>query len=130
VTAADDPTLGGLLGPEPKRVEVEPCPHEAWTGDDGPVADLGRMPERWRCDGCGAVATERPVCLGCARDTYPDEPLAQSFPAGPKTCHVCGMTTEMGYSLPLRPAPLPSHVTVPGKTLADDAAEHDRGLTW
>lgn len=77
------------------------CDHGAWTGDEGPVALLGRMPTRWRCDGCGAVAEERPVCLGCARDTYPDQPLSMSFPSEPRTCHVCGMTTEMGYALPL-----------------------------
>jgi hypothetical protein len=31
------------------------CPHDSLSGDEGPVRDLGRMPERWRCDECGAI---------------------------------------------------------------------------
>lgn len=34
------------------------CPHDSWSGDEGPVALLGRMPVRWRCDGCGLVRVD------------------------------------------------------------------------
>jgi hypothetical protein len=83
VTAADDPTLGGLLGPEPKRVEV--C---TASGCDRRDTIWGRCPTH--------------TCLG---------------DHGPR----CDCPPQSA---------LPSHVSVPGKTLADDAAEHDRGLTW
>jgi hypothetical protein len=36
-------------------VHLNPCPHLSWTGDEGPVSELGRMPRRWKCDGCGAI---------------------------------------------------------------------------
>lgn len=36
------------------------CPHDSLSGDEGPVAELGRMPLRWRCDECGAVINEAP----------------------------------------------------------------------
>jgi hypothetical protein len=32
-----------------------PCPHDSQSGDEGPIATLGRWPKRWRCDGCGKV---------------------------------------------------------------------------
>lgn len=31
------------------------CPHDSYSGDEGPVSELGRMPTRWRCDQCGLV---------------------------------------------------------------------------
>lgn len=31
------------------------CPHIQWTGDEGPISQLGRFPHRWRCDDCGVV---------------------------------------------------------------------------
>jgi hypothetical protein len=33
----------------------DPCQHESATGAEGPVRDMGRMPIRWKCDGCGVV---------------------------------------------------------------------------
>lgn len=35
--------------------ENRQCPHDSLSGAEGPVAELGRMPTRWRCDECGAV---------------------------------------------------------------------------
>ena len=32
-----------------------PCCHPSADGDEGPVAELGRMPTRWRCHACGQV---------------------------------------------------------------------------
>lgn len=29
------------------------CDHDAFTGDEGPIGELGRRPKRWRCDQCG-----------------------------------------------------------------------------
>ena len=34
------------------------CPHDSLSGDEGPVAELGRMPTRWRCDECGAIVSD------------------------------------------------------------------------
>ncbi len=34
------------------------CPHDSLSGAEGPVSELGRMPERWRCDECGAEVAE------------------------------------------------------------------------
>lgn len=31
------------------------CPHDSFSGDEGPLVDLGRWPVRWRCDGCGHI---------------------------------------------------------------------------
>lgn len=31
------------------------CPHENWTGIEGPMQDLGRWPVVWQCDGCGWI---------------------------------------------------------------------------
>jgi hypothetical protein len=31
------------------------CPNNSPSGDEGPISEPGRMPERWRCDECGAV---------------------------------------------------------------------------
>lgn len=39
----------------------EPCPHFSWTGDEGPVALLGRSPRRWRCDSCSLVKEDPPL---------------------------------------------------------------------
>lgn len=35
----------------------DPCPHDAWTGDEGPAREHppGWIPSRWKCDGCGVV---------------------------------------------------------------------------
>lgn len=44
-----------MLGPVDLSRYLLPCDHVAWSGDEGPVAALGRMPRRWRCDGCGLV---------------------------------------------------------------------------
>jgi hypothetical protein len=103
VTAADDPTLGGLLGPEPKRAES-----------------------------CADKTT--PVCGRCA-DCVPVDQYggARWEIVDAHRCTACGHLDRDGYRMVehLRThGPLPNAVTVPGKTLADDAAEHDRGLTW
>jgi hypothetical protein len=37
------------------RTAVHGCDHASESGDEGPIADLGRMPTRWRCDSCGRV---------------------------------------------------------------------------
>jgi len=34
------------------------CQHESWTGDEGPMSELGRWPRRWKCDGCGVIKTD------------------------------------------------------------------------
>lgn len=31
------------------------CPCISFSGDEGPIVDLGRMPVRWRCDECGQL---------------------------------------------------------------------------
>lgn len=31
------------------------CAHLSYSGDEGPIRDLGRMPKRWRCDQCGHI---------------------------------------------------------------------------
>lgn len=31
------------------------CPHDSLSGDEGPIEQLGRMPNRWRCDQCDVV---------------------------------------------------------------------------
>jgi len=38
------------------------CPHLARCGAEGPVAELGRMPGRWRCDWCGSVLDREGAC--------------------------------------------------------------------
>jgi hypothetical protein len=43
--------------------------------------------------------TAAPVCLQCAYENYRPIPLNQSEQGVPKRCHVCGMTTELGYSI-------------------------------
>lgn len=52
-----------LDGLKAKRRQAAPpsqadCPHLSWSGDEGPVALLGRMPRRWKCDGCGMLREE------------------------------------------------------------------------
>jgi hypothetical protein len=39
----------------PRARFAPPCPHDSLSGDEGPVDELGRMPQRWRCDQCGAI---------------------------------------------------------------------------
>lgn len=34
---------------------LDECPHDSQSGDEGPVALLGRQPRRWTCDSCGEV---------------------------------------------------------------------------
>lgn len=54
VTTTPDPTAGPgdfLLA----ALRDAHCPHDSETGDEGPVALLGRMPRLWRCDGCGRI---------------------------------------------------------------------------
>jgi hypothetical protein len=36
-------------------IERADCSHDSLSGDEGPIADLGRFPTRWKCDACGAV---------------------------------------------------------------------------
>jgi hypothetical protein len=31
------------------------CAHGSWTGAEGPVDLLGRMPILWKCDQCGEL---------------------------------------------------------------------------
>jgi hypothetical protein len=86
VTAADDPTLGGLLGPVPKRVEQE---------------------------------TVLTISVRVGRDhDLLDEIASAAMDAADRHGTQAVVVSET------RPAPLPSHVSVPGKTLADDVAEH------
>lgn len=49
------------------------CEHYNLTGDEGPIADLGRWPTRWRCDTCDAVIHEVP----CACDQCPELPRSE-----------------------------------------------------
>ncbi len=49
------PEQGGTLHEEQRRILAGPCAHPSADGDEGPVADLGRMPTRWRCHACGQV---------------------------------------------------------------------------
>jgi hypothetical protein len=35
------------------------CDHPSLSGDEGPIALLGRWPRRWRCDSCGEVTYDR-----------------------------------------------------------------------
>ena len=106
-----------------------PCPHDAWSGAEGPVAALGRMPTRWSCDGCGIDADERPVCLSCARDTYPGLALEQSFPDTARECHVCGMTTLLGYAVP-KGAPVRAADPTPCPECAVGKHGNCDGRTW
>lgn len=34
------------------------CGHEALSGLEGPVEELGRWPEVWACDGCGKITID------------------------------------------------------------------------
>lgn len=53
-------------GLEPAPGDFEPCEHHSESGDEGPVADLGRWPTRWRCDGCDRVRHDDPcLCDEC-----------------------------------------------------------------
>lgn len=36
------------------------CPHDSYSGDEGPIVELGRWPLRWRCDGCGHIRYDNP----------------------------------------------------------------------
>lgn len=35
------------------------CQHDPLSGDEGPVAELGRMPTRWKCDECGTIVNDQ-----------------------------------------------------------------------
>lgn len=38
--------------------DADPCQHDSWSGDEGPVQQLpGGLATvvRWRCDGCGRI---------------------------------------------------------------------------
>jgi hypothetical protein len=111
VTAADDPTLGGLLGPEPKR---------ACSGYSLTLSYEGRNRRGMR------VLAARCSCGWVHMTAYP------LFRKRSRAKYLRARFTDHLYESWARPesGPLPSHVSVPGKTLADDAAEHDRGLTW
>lgn len=61
-------SLFGVAPPAPAPViddehglPVGECSHTSWTGDEGPVEVLGRMPRRWKCDGCGVIKTDPPA---------------------------------------------------------------------
>jgi rubredoxin len=41
---------------------ADKCPHDSLSGDEGPVAELGRMPVHWRCDECGAPVRDADTC--------------------------------------------------------------------
>jgi len=47
--------FGSLVRTVDADTAEEPCDHASESGDEGPIADLGRMPKRWRCDSCGRV---------------------------------------------------------------------------
>jgi hypothetical protein len=102
--AADDPTLGGLLGPQPKRAL------------HGPDEECSACHD---CPGCGGADGSTPKRSYLRHDRG-------------AVLLVCADCNGDGVGCPnfSRLAPLPNAVSVPGKTLADDAAEHDRGLTW
>ena len=36
------------------------CEHLSLSGDEGPIAELDRMPTRWRCDECGTIIHDEP----------------------------------------------------------------------
>jgi hypothetical protein len=47
------------------RRQADPdCPHDSESGNEGPIAELGRWPRRWRCDSCGRVRVDPPVTGG------------------------------------------------------------------
>lgn len=49
------------------------CPHHSLSGDEGPVALLGRMPLRWRCDECGTIIHDHQegcLCAKCRGDRW------------------------------------------------------------
>ena len=50
----------------------DPCPHDSLSGDEGPVADLGRMPLWWRCDACDAVLllSDKPPMCDCPMNPH------------------------------------------------------------
>lgn len=35
------------------------CQHDSLSGNEGPIAELGRMPVRWKCDNCGTIVNDR-----------------------------------------------------------------------
>lgn len=47
--------------PPPPDYFGEQCPHDSLSGDEGPIAELGRWPMRWRCDECGAIKYDKPT---------------------------------------------------------------------
>lgn len=46
-------------GCAPGEAVVLWCPHLSWSGAEGPVAELGRWPVLWSCDGCGRLEVRR-----------------------------------------------------------------------
>jgi hypothetical protein len=108
VTAADDPTLGGLLGPEPKRAEGEV--------EDIRVRIALRNAAKAQARYLDAKADRRGVIAEALDEGCSFREVAQAM----------GLSVSTVHNLrPNRPL-LPNAVTVPGKTLADDAADHDR----
>jgi hypothetical protein len=112
VTAADDPTLGGMGGPEPMEGDVT-LPRE----------ELDVLRRTLEAVACGPVDG---VWNGLRA---PIEYLRAAAPCGETRASrrgsIAGCTLDRGHSGE-HEFWLPNHVSVPGKTLADDAAEHDR----
>lgn len=54
------------------------CAHDlSLTGAEGPIADLGRWPILWSCDGCGATVLDQSevedICTECGSLHYSHE---------------------------------------------------------
>lgn len=79
------------------------CPHDSMTGDEGPVADLGRWPNRWRCDQCSAIIrTRSEVKEGafCDQCGGPYTGWLEQYGGHWDTCPNRPMTrTEQGYAM-------------------------------
>jgi hypothetical protein len=54
---------------------MDDCLHDSLSGDEGPVALLGRMPVRWRCDECDAIVYDD-AAVGCNGRKKQNEAMA------------------------------------------------------
>lgn len=56
--------IGESLAGQPAGWAPEDCTHPSLTGDEGPIAELGRYPVRWKCDTCGAIVHQDTTAAG------------------------------------------------------------------
>jgi hypothetical protein len=121
VTAADDSTLSGIGGPEPMEGDVT-LPRE----------ELDVLRRTLEAVACGPVdgvwdGLRQPIEYLRAALEMPPAPCSETRAS--RRGGVAGCKLNQGHGGE-HDFWIPSHVTVPGKTLADDTAEHDRRLTW